>query len=54
MFNNCSTAQKLSEIEEPNEEQVLAPLARIEDVKEMAVIEPHTEKEANHFSFKRQ
>ena len=48
MFNNCSTALKLRDIEEPNEEQVLAPLARIEDAKKMADIEPHIEKEANN------
>ncbi|KAH1260723.1 putative lipid phosphate phosphatase 3, chloroplastic [Glycine max] len=52
MLSCLTTAEELRrEIEEANEEQVLAELARIEASKELADIEAQREKEANQFSF---
>ncbi|XP_047152935.1 protein PLASTID MOVEMENT IMPAIRED 2 [Vigna umbellata] len=53
MLSGLTTAEELRrEIEEANEEQVLAELARIEALKELADIEALREKEAKEFSIK--
>ncbi|KAK7295762.1 hypothetical protein RJT34_18674 [Clitoria ternatea] len=53
MLSCLTTAEELrKEIQEANEEQILAELARIEALKELADIEAKREKEANEFSFK--
>jgi len=53
MLSCLTTAEELrKEIEEANEEQVLAELARIEALKELADIEARREQEANEFSVK--
>ncbi|KAK7394176.1 hypothetical protein VNO78_14697 [Psophocarpus tetragonolobus] len=53
MLSCLTTAEVLrKEIEEANEEQVLAELARIEALKELADIEAQREQEANDFSLK--
>lgn len=53
MLSCLATAEVLKkEIEEANEEQVLAELARIEALKELADIEAQREREANELSFK--
>ncbi|KAK7340928.1 hypothetical protein VNO77_21646 [Canavalia gladiata] len=51
---SCLTSAELlrKEIEEANEEQVLAELARIEALKELADVEAQREKETNEFSLK--
>ena len=52
MLSCLTTAEELRrEIEEANEEQVLAELARIEASKELADIEAQREKEANQSPF---
>ncbi|KAH1200399.1 Protein PLASTID MOVEMENT IMPAIRED 2 [Glycine max] len=53
MLSCLTTAEELRrEIEEANEEQVLAELARIEASKELTDIETQRKQEANEFSFK--
>ncbi|KAK7374866.1 hypothetical protein VNO80_08309 [Phaseolus coccineus] len=53
MLSCLTTAEELrKEIEEANEEQVLAELARIEALKELADIEARREQEADDFSIK--
>ncbi|CAJ1843218.1 unnamed protein product [Sphenostylis stenocarpa] len=53
MLSCLTTAEELRrEIEEANEEQVLAELARIEALKELADIEARREQEVNVYSFK--
>lgn len=53
MLSCLTTAEVLrKQIEDANEEQVLAELARIEALKELAEIEAQREQEANEFSFK--
>ncbi|KAE9604900.1 hypothetical protein Lal_00036843 [Lupinus albus] len=51
---SCSTTAEalIKEIEEANEEQVLAELARLEALKELADVEAQREKEANDYSSK--